>query len=287
MGRLDRARAAAGRRDPQRAARVASERGRRHPGGERRRAPSARAAGDQMQRPWVADLIGRPAGGELVGVRVSEQNHPLRAQALPRGAVGAGDVAFEQPARRGHRQAGDPVEILHADRDAAQQRRRVPFGGAALIGARCLLARDLGIQASPRVDRVGGAVDRGRAAVPRLDPAQARVGQLDRRQAPGAKQRRGLEHAQVGGVSVLRNRRAGGDRLGHAGNATAPSPLSESEQRRKRARGNRSCAARSAQRARASGRAHGTAARCPGRAHPPRHRPARVTSRQAPRRPGR
>ena len=135
MGRLDRARPAARRRDPQRAAGVAAERRGCHPRRQRRRAPAARAAGDQAERVRVADLVGGAAGGELVRVRVAEQHHPLLAQPRPHGAVPAGDVALEHAARRGQRQASDAVQILDADRDAAQERGRLARGGAALIGA--------------------------------------------------------------------------------------------------------------------------------------------------------
>ena len=45
---------------------------------------AARAAGRALERPGVADLVGRAPAGELVRVQVAEQHHPLGARAAPR-----------------------------------------------------------------------------------------------------------------------------------------------------------------------------------------------------------
>ena len=82
--RLDRRRPALGRGDAQRAGGVGARRRRHLPRGERRAGAAAGAARRPLERPRVADLVGRPAAGELVRVQVAEQHHPVGARAAPR-----------------------------------------------------------------------------------------------------------------------------------------------------------------------------------------------------------
>ena len=122
------------------------------PRGERRAGAAARAARRALERPRVADLVGRPAAGELVRVQVAEQHHPLARSAAPRRRSRARDLV-QHPARRGQRLPRDRVEVLQPDRDAAEERRvagREPLVGALGSGARVLL-----VDPHPGVDRAG------------------------------------------------------------------------------------------------------------------------------------
>ena len=78
------------RRDAERSGRVRPGGRGHHARGERRGRAAARSAGRALERPRVADLVGRPAGGELVRVQVAEQHHPARAQPAPDVAVRVG-----------------------------------------------------------------------------------------------------------------------------------------------------------------------------------------------------
>ena len=155
-GRLDRRRAAARGGDPERARRVGAGRRGRHPRGERSRGAAARPAGRSPQVPRAADLVGRPADRELVRVQVAEQHHARGGQPGPGVAVLRRHL-LEEPARRGHRLAGDAVEVLEPDRHARQRRGRpVPAHGGvaqALVRARGGLERVLLVDAHPGVDR--------------------------------------------------------------------------------------------------------------------------------------
>ncbi len=201
MRRLDRARPAARRGDPQRAARVRSERGGGHPGGHGGGAAAAGAAGDAVQRPRVTDLVSRAAGGELVRVGVSQEDHALRLQPAPDDRVVGGDVALQDGARGGQRQPRDAVEILDAERDATQRRRPVALVAPASVGGPGRFARAILVQAHPGVDRVRRPVEGGRSAVSPRDRRQARLGQLDGRQPPLGEQGPGVAQTEIGGVA--------------------------------------------------------------------------------------
>ena len=150
---------------------------------------------------------GRPAGGELVRVRVSEQHGAGRLEAEP-------DVARphrrldQQPARRGERLPGDGVEVLQPDGNPAQRRRvaaRQP-----LVRARRRRERVLLVDPDPRVDRGGIAVVRV-LAVARADPVETGLRQLDGAQLPPREERGGLGDAEIGrvgssGAKYLRRR---------------------------------------------------------------------------------
>ena len=166
-----------------------------HAGGQRRRRTAARAAGGALERPRVADLIGRPAHGELVGVEVAEQDHAPRAQACPDIAVGLRPL-LEQAARRGQGPAGDGVQVLQPDGDAPERRQRVR---ALPIGARSRLQSRLLVHAHPRIDRYRIALVRVRP-VSLSDARQAGAHELGGRQPAVRDQRGGLCDGQVGGV---------------------------------------------------------------------------------------
>ena len=212
MRRLDRARSAARRGDPQRAARVAAERRRGHPRRQRRGAAAARSARDAVQRPRIADLVGGAAGRELMGVGVAEQDHALRAQPRPHDGVLGGDVALQHPAGRGERQARDAVEVLERQRDPAQQRAPPRPRPRRSSAARACSRASSGYRRDPRVDRIGRALGRGRAAVALLDARQARLGELGRREPALAQER--LPQARPGqpGSSPLRCPRSSSSR---------------------------------------------------------------------------
>ena len=150
--RLDRRRPALRRGDAQRAGGVGAGRRGHLPRGERGARAAARAARRALERPRVADLVGRPAAGELVRVQVAEQHHPLRAQPRPDVAVALGHLV-QHAARRGQRLAGDRVEVLQPDRDrrrgAARRRAASRSSAAAAAAQRVLL-----VDAHPGVDRV-------------------------------------------------------------------------------------------------------------------------------------
>ena len=95
-----------------------------------------------------------------------------RAQPRPHDRVLARDVALEHPAPRCHRQPGDGVEVLQADRHAAEAAARPrPRALRRSSAARAIASRLLGVHARPRVDGFGRAVERlGHAARPRSDP---------------------------------------------------------------------------------------------------------------------
>ena len=105
VGRLDRADARERGRDPQRAGGVGAHRGGDHARRQRRGRAAARPAGRAVGGPRVADLVGRPARGELVRVAVAGEDHAVGAQAPPHRAVGGGDAALEHAAR-GRQAAG-------------------------------------------------------------------------------------------------------------------------------------------------------------------------------------
>ena len=54
--------------------------------------PPLEPPGGAVERPGVADLVGRAAGGELVRVQVAEQHHPRGSEPRPRVAVALGHV---------------------------------------------------------------------------------------------------------------------------------------------------------------------------------------------------
>ncbi len=112
---------------------------------------------DAIKRPRVSDLVGGAAGGELVHVGVAEQHHPLVAQPLPCNRVFCRDVALQHATRCRQRQAGDRVEVLQRERDPAQHRRGFAFARHTLVAGAGLLARQLGVDPRPRVDRIRGA----------------------------------------------------------------------------------------------------------------------------------
>ena len=180
--RLDRRRPALRRGDAQRAGRVGAGRRGHLPGRERRRRAAARAARRPLERPRVADLVGRPAAGELVRVQVAEQHHALGGEPRPDVAVALGHLV-EHAARGGQRLAGDGVEILQPDRDPAERRARRPRR-AARRRVRRRRERVLLVDAHPGVDRVGIAVVAVRA-VPLADPREAGLDELARGERRG------------------------------------------------------------------------------------------------------
>ncbi len=182
VGRLDRADARQRGRDPQRAGGVRAHRRRDHARRQRRRRAAARPAGRAVGRPRVGDLVGGPAGGELVGVAVPGEDQAVGAQAPPHRAVGGGDAALEHAARRRQAETPDGEEVLEREGDPARQRRGIALGGQARVGCPRQLGGELGVQARPRVDGAGRAVEGRRAAVARGDPRLAGLEQLDGRQ---------------------------------------------------------------------------------------------------------
>ena len=112
--------------------------------------------GDRVEVPRAADLVGRPADRELVRVQVAEQHHARGGQLGPGVAVLRRHL-LEEPARGGHRLAGDAVEVLEPDRHARQRRGRpvTAHSGVAqaLVGTRGGLERVLLVDAHPGVDR--------------------------------------------------------------------------------------------------------------------------------------
>jgi hypothetical protein len=84
---------------------------------------AASAAAEPPLEPRVADLVGRPPGGELVRVGVSHEDHAALAQPPPGGAVSVADAALEDAARGGQRQPACGEEVLEREWDAAQGRR--------------------------------------------------------------------------------------------------------------------------------------------------------------------
>ena len=198
---LDRADARERGRDPQRPAGVGSQRRRHHARGQRGRRAAARAARGAIERPRVADLVGRAARGELVRVGMAHRHHALRAQPRPGGAVGlAGRRVLEHAAGGGDGHAPHGVEVLDRQGDAAHQRRRLALRAQALVGGAGELGGQLGIEPDPGVDRVRLAVEGRRAAVAPGDALLAGGQQLGGRQLAPAQERRGLQEAQVGGV---------------------------------------------------------------------------------------
>ena len=99
------------------------------------------------------------------------------------------------------RQSRHRVEILQADRDAAEERRVVGTPRQALIRGTRLLRSELRVEADPGVDRVGSAIEARLATVALVDPLLARLEQLHGRQAPGAQLGRGLEEGQVSRIA--------------------------------------------------------------------------------------
>ncbi len=82
--RFDRRRPALGRGDTQRACGVGAGRRGHLPRGERRAGAAAGAARRALERPRVADLVGRPAAGELVACAGGRAAPSLRRRAAPR-----------------------------------------------------------------------------------------------------------------------------------------------------------------------------------------------------------
>ena len=102
---LDRADAAQRGRDAQRATGVAAQRRRGHAGGERRAGAPARAAGDAIESPRVAHLVGgAPAANSCVCVWPS-RTMPRSRRRCQAAQSSAGHVALEHLARGGERQA--------------------------------------------------------------------------------------------------------------------------------------------------------------------------------------
>jgi hypothetical protein len=92
------------------------------------------------------------------------------------------------------------VQVLEGDRHAAQRRRVA--GRQTRVGADGVGARLVGVDAHERVDGIGRALEARLAPVARVDAGQAGVGQLDRRQLAGLQCGGGLEHAEVGRISL-------------------------------------------------------------------------------------
>ncbi len=196
--RLDRRGAAQRRGDAQRAGRVRPRRGGHHARRERCRRAAARPAGRALERPRVADLVGRAADRELVRVEVAEQHHALRAQPSPDVAVRDRPLV-EEPARRRQRLARDGVEILEPDRDAAQPRQRIAREGARVVGLRRGGQGLLLVDAHPGVD--GGAIAVvAVGAVALVDAREAGSRELGGRELALVEQRGGLDDAEVGGA---------------------------------------------------------------------------------------
>ena len=93
----------------------------------------------------------------------------------------------------------DGVEILEADRDAAQARQRLGAVGARRVELPRPLERLLLVDAHPGVDRARIALVAVRA-VALADAREARARELRRGELPLREQRGGLDDAEVGGV---------------------------------------------------------------------------------------
>ena len=201
-GWLDRRGAAARGGDAQRARGVGARRGRGHPCRERGRRAAARASGRALERPRASDLVGRPACGELVRVKVTEQHHPGGGQALQTSQSSSG-TSSSNAARRGHRLARDAVEVLEPDRHTRQRRgRAVPPHGRlaqALVRERGGRERVLLVDAHPGVDRAGVTVVAVRA-VDLADPIEQRAGHFSGGDLAPLQAPRQLRDAQPGDV---------------------------------------------------------------------------------------
>ena len=153
------------------------------------------------------------AGRELVRVQVPEQDHPRVEEPRRDDRVLLGREVGD-PARAGERVPGGGVEVLEAERDAAEGRgvaRR-----QALVGARGVGERALGVDADPGVDRVRRALE-GVRAVDRLDAREVRVGDLAGGGRALAEERTELDGRAGGEVHVSPPRGASAPR-------PAPSP---------------------------------------------------------------
>ena len=190
--RLDRRGPRQGRRDAQRARRVGTGGQRDQAGRQGRGGAAARAAGRTVQRPRVADLVGGAAGRALVRVQVADEHRAGSGEPRPDVAVGIG-LQRNGAAGGGQRLAGDRVEVLEPDRDAAQ--RVGGLGGAKpRVGALGSSAGVLLVHAHERVYGIRAPVEAGRAVGG--DPGQVGVEQLGRRELTLAEQPRRLGDAQ-------------------------------------------------------------------------------------------
>ena len=165
------ARAAARRRDPQRAAGVAAERGRRHPRGRaprrcrrsnRRR--SARAPTDCRPDRWSRRRRTRACGCGRAG--------PSHGRATVPRPASPSRVRPRAPGSRRSAETATPYRSLRPG-NAAEQRRRLALAAAALVGGR--RAGPARVNARPGVDRPRRAVVARGAAVALLDPRERRT----------------------------------------------------------------------------------------------------------------
>ena len=84
--------------------------------------PPLEPPGPRERSQGVADLVGPAAGRELVRVQVTQQDHARVEQPRRDGGVLLGREVGD-PARAGERVPGGGVEVLEAERDAAEGRR--------------------------------------------------------------------------------------------------------------------------------------------------------------------
>ena len=178
--------AAAGRRDPDRAARVGAERDRALARGDGRGRAAARAAGHVPERPRVVRSGGRDAVGELVRVRLAEEHGAGLAQAHHTGRVARRHAARvgAATALRGH--PGGVEQILGGDRDAVQR---------APIEAR----RELALGVPGGLERLLGqhAGEGGHRRLDAVDPLERGLGELDRGHLAAADQLPGAGRVEL------------------------------------------------------------------------------------------
>ena len=162
---------------------------RRHRG----RRAAARAAGDPGRVPGVAGRRGLRAERELVGHGLAEDHGAAAPER--RDDVGVPGRDLPAPGRRAGLggEAGDVHQVLHADRDPAQEPALAAAPGGVGLARRG--------QRPVAVDHHEGLQRR----LDRLDPVEQRLGQLDRRDLGGVQQPAGLLERQL----VQRRHRSG------------------------------------------------------------------------------
>jgi hypothetical protein len=180
--RLQAYRAAEGGRDPDRATRVGSQRGRhdacphgdarataRPPGRVRRRMPGIVGSAVIVVDPDAAER-------ELHRVRLADEHHAGRRQSTNGGAIPRRDAVREQSRARGRRHPGHVVQILCGVRDAVERPEVVAAPQQRL---RRSSLRERAVRRHPD--------ERVQTLVERRDASERRLGQLDRADGAAAK----------------------------------------------------------------------------------------------------
>ena len=156
---------------------------RRHrgePRRHRRRRAAARPAGDARRVPRVPGrarhrVLGRRPHGELVAVRLADDDGPGRGQPLDDGRVVGRDVAGEDARRRGGREPAGADVVLDRDRHPEQGQvrrvgpppveRRRPREGRLRRGV--VEGPQVPVAGRDATEKLGAHVDRGRAVAQR------------------------------------------------------------------------------------------------------------------------